>query len=663
MKKHLLFVFGVGFCISASAQIKSQGVSLNNTNNQNNSTDFSTGNFYQSVKPLSVNKASKNSQRAVTRTKISSSYNGYTLLVTESNCLTADQATNLIMFTHRVSKDWKATGVNSGFIQSTFSTDGGLTWDSILQVQQAAPNLCRYPSGAIFNPSGNTTPGNAFGVVTGPITSGAATNGWQGNYFASQQLNKTNPNTSIRLNATSGVANQFFARVSIQSTDTKVIVAGALYGGDPGATGATAASNKYRGATINYGTPSGSSFTWAVDSIKPTVKTNPTGLNNELSSTALTAWSKNGMIGYLVFFGIPTTATGTELAYQPIVYKTINGGTSWNLMAKIDFSTLPSIMPYLKKSNQLVGGLQSGPKKASYGSNGIDAVVDMNGNLHIIGLVSSGFTTSPDSLDYSFNVSSSYTTSNFLFDTYTTGTVWNAVLIDSLLSASTTTNSLLYSSTGKVATTARIQASISTDRTHIFYMWEDSDPGLSSGENLYPDIYGRGFNVTTGLYTPTVPFTNTGDNYFMYTSNVALVSGTTYKIPTTISLTRNTGTAVTGNVDSTQNHYFIGGIQFDESEFTVGINEITQNGNVGISQNYPNPFSKTTSIDVTLKEIANVSIDVYNTVGQKVISGTPQKISVGTHTLTIDGSRLTAGVYFYTVRAGDAVVTRKMIIQ
>jgi len=49
--------------------------------------------------------------------------------------------------------------------------------------------------------------------------------------------------------------------------------------------------------------------------------------------------------------------------------------------------------------------------------------------------------------------------------------------------------------------------------------------------------------------------------------------------------------------------------------------------------------------------------------GEKMISHNYNQMSTGTHTITIDGIKLAAGVYFYTVKAGNDALTRKMIVK
>jgi hypothetical protein len=663
MKKILLFVLSIANIISITAQNHLKAVKQDITNSQNATIDADQIGFYSTAQTKSIV-----SNRAVSTKKIGSSWNAFTATFSMPKCLTANQATNTIMFTHRISKGWAATNVNSGFIQSTFSIDGGTTWDSVLHVQQQSPNLCRYPSGAIFNPTGNTTPGNAFAVVAGPITNNGTTPAWTGNYFASTQLNKANNNQVIKLNATPGVGKQSFARIGIQATDNKVIVNGGLY---INAAGTTAVAQGFRGISINYGTKSGTSFTWAVDSIKPSFM-KPAAGNNYVISSPLSAWSKDGAIGYVVFSGVESGATGTKQSFQPIVYKTTNGNAAkptWTKMASYDFSSLPAINSKLVNSRN--NGSLTGPKKAFYAiSNGMDALVDGSGNLHIVCTILSGSSTHADSLDYAFSAVAGVGFT-YMYDTYTTSSGgWCALLIDSLKCIQATTNSPLSTvaaPVGPFTIDARLQASKSTDGTHIFYIWLDSDPTAASGENALPDIFARGWNLSTNKSTPTSQFTYDGLSYLLFASNITLVNGTKFTIPCTISSAR----AGDGVVDSTFDHYFVSGIEFTESQFTnintgclsTGIADDTENEKLSISQNYPNPFNKSTSIDITLKETNSVSIEVYNAIGQNVIVQNSEKVSAGTHTFTIDCSKLTAGVYFYTVKAGDATVTRKMIVQ
>jgi hypothetical protein len=85
--------------------------------------------------------------------------------------------------------------------------------------------------------------------------------------------------------------------------------------------------------------------------------------------------------------------------------------------------------------------------------------------------------------------------------------------------------------------------------------------------------------------------------------------------------------------------------------------------NISVSQNYPNPFSNTSNVVVNLTSASDLSLNVINLIGQKVVEINNGTVCAGSHTLTIDGSNLKSGIYFYTVKAGATTVTHKMIVE
>jgi len=82
-----------------------------------------------------------------------------------------------------------------------------------------------------------------------------------------------------------------------------------------------------------------------------------------------------------------------------------------------------------------------------------------------------------------------------------------------------------------------------------------------------------------------------------------------------------------------------------------------------VSDNYPNPFHGSTSITVTMNKSSRVTLDIYNPLGAKVAATVSSDLSSGENIMNIDGSKLSAGIYFYTVRAGEFTVTKKMIVE
>ncbi|MBN1291549.1 MAG: T9SS type A sorting domain-containing protein [Candidatus Latescibacteria bacterium] len=81
-----------------------------------------------------------------------------------------------------------------------------------------------------------------------------------------------------------------------------------------------------------------------------------------------------------------------------------------------------------------------------------------------------------------------------------------------------------------------------------------------------------------------------------------------------------------------------------------------------VAQNTPNPFNPTTTINFSLVEDGNVTIDVFNVAGQKIDTIADGFMNAGNHSVTWDASAFSAGVYFYTVKSGDLSRTMKMTL-
>lgn len=94
----------------------------------------------------------------------------------------------------------------------------------------------------------------------------------------------------------------------------------------------------------------------------------------------------------------------------------------------------------------------------------------------------------------------------------------------------------------------------------------------------------------------------------------------------------------------------------------VGLNE-NNNDLFSLEQNYPNPFDVNTTIPVKLNRISDVKISVVNMIGQTVYSNTFASSPVGVNNFDVNMASAKAGVYFYTVEAGDFKVTRKFIVE
>ncbi|MBM3434954.1 MAG: T9SS type A sorting domain-containing protein [Bacteroidetes bacterium] len=115
-----------------------------------------------------------------------------------------------------------------------------------------------------------------------------------------------------------------------------------------------------------------------------------------------------------------------------------------------------------------------------------------------------------------------------------------------------------------------------------------------------------------------------------------------------------------GSMGWSQNFFQFAAIPKDE---IVGIKPVIIKTGFTVSQNFPNPFSETTVVNVTLNEPAGISLDILNLLGQKVSESKKMTGKAGINTMTIESKGLPAGVYFYKVETEQATVMQKMIIE
>lgn len=95
---------------------------------------------------------------------------------------------------------------------------------------------------------------------------------------------------------------------------------------------------------------------------------------------------------------------------------------------------------------------------------------------------------------------------------------------------------------------------------------------------------------------------------------------------------------------------------------SVGIEEELDNPNFLLHQNYPNPFNPTTNISYTLNSPQKVTLNVYNTLGQKVAQLVNGIQSSGTHSISFNASNLPTGIYIYRLQSGEYTSSKKLVL-
>jgi len=213
---------------------------------------------------------------------------------------------------------------------------------------------------------------------------------------------------------------------------------------------------------------------------------------------------------------------------------------------------------------------------------------------------------------------------------------------------------------------ASTDPAILTDRTR----W----PGISITNN---DSTDPGFNASlvTNAADSMVHFVNTiwntgggsGDRPFLYSTdpsnkfaNVPSNWAKTQGYPVQENLRYSNTALQHAGTDGKA----LGDLNWFPEQLATGVSEKTSSlpTNFELSQNYPNPFNPTTSIEYSIPRASFVTLKVYNLLGQEVASLVSQEQKASKYTVSFDASRLSSGVYFYQIQAGNFSLTKKMLL-
>jgi hypothetical protein len=178
-----------------------------------------------------------------------------------------------------------------------------------------------------------------------------------------------------------------------------------------------------------------------------------------------------------------------------------------------------------------------------------------------------------------------------------------------------------------------------------------------SGPAAFADAYQTVHDINRAFLAPfdTVSFMVGG----LVLEGVTELASVPYlKLPTPFVATRLQAT--TTEYESGEDN------DFEDESFDESLTPVAAK----LYQNYPNPFNPGTTIGFRLLETSQVTIRIYNTLGQQIATlMTGEELEEGYNEVRFDASQLSSGVYFYQIDAqglGDealrSVVTNKMVL-
>jgi len=138
-------------------------------------------------------------------------------------------------------------------------------------------------------------------------------------------------------------------------------------------------------------------------------------------------------------------------------------------------------------------------------------------------------------------------------------------------------------------------------------------------------------------------------------------------------LKKSTNTIPIINNDPTDFSRLYKNADIDIKKFTVTIGENLIEDTPGLpetfylKQNYPNPFNPETNIEFGLPEAGQVTLKIYNTLGQEVRTLVNSDLPTGMHKIKWDGInnsgiRVASGVYVYRITANNKTRIKKMLL-
>jgi len=201
------------------------------------------------------------------------------------------------------------------------------------------------------------------------------------------------------------------------------------------------------------------------------------------------------------------------------------------------------------------------------------------------------------------------------------------------------------------------------DMDYIYVVFSSLTEGFDNGEMNYRHLWARG-SWADGVWSPFVDLTSDILHVFHECVYPSVAPYTDDNFYLTYQVDDEPGVSIQGTSHPTTDNdiYFMTVARNELIPLSIEEQEAPITAE-SVSQNYPNPFTGTSMVSVRVLKPCLLSLEVSNLTGQVVYALPERKVNAGSTVLEIAADQLTAGVYFYSVKAGETVVTRKMVVE
>lgn len=391
------------------------------------------------------------------------------------------------------------------------------------------------------------------------------------------------------------------------------------------------------------------------------------------------SFSPDGSVGWVAWLG--DLVGGRDSAYQPVFAKTTDNGATWSTPVEMQLNSVAWVADSLQSLWIDSTGAPASNGRAACAFD-FDLTVDGNGNPHFAVVICSG-------QDYSVQSG----LAKFMADVYSAdgGATWNIAYISPVLAFRTQTFGATAST---VSMDNNTQISRSEDGQYIFFGWADSDTALVTGNmngigfgesaNSAPNLRVAGLNTATWEQTypklvtdgdliwegrallPAMAPTaiNAGNGCYKLPIVISEMPGAEPIDPTNFYYFGNDATVCTQNFCSPNSM----SLAWDAFAFAgatppcaVGIKNNVES-NVVLGNAYPNPTANNAVITFELPAVNNVTIDLVNAFGQQVAVLANGEFAAGAHKVVVNTEKLASGVYFYSLRTNDQVLSKRLVV-